>query len=102
VAGALFAHFYGAMVPEHLGIITSAAAMLMVIIGGAGTLFGPVIGAVVLVLLEHFASIYSPERWPLILGAVFVLCVLFIRGGFAIYLSKFWRKVRLKYGSFES
>lgn len=99
VAGALLAFFYGIMVPAHLGIITSTSAMLMVIIGGAGTLFGPVIGAGVIVLLEHIASIYTPERWPLILGGVFVICVLFIRGGFGIYLSRFWRRVNFKYGS---
>jgi branched-chain amino acid transport system permease protein len=99
VAGALLAFFYGIMVPSRLGIITSTSAMLMVIIGGAGTLFGPVIGAGVIVLLEHIASIYTPERWPLILGGVFVICVLFIRGGFGTYLSRFWRRVNLKYGS---
>jgi len=99
VAGALLAFFYGIMVPAHLGIITSTSAMLMVIIGGAGTLFGPVIGAGVIVLLEHIASIYAPERWPLILGGVFVICVLFVRGGFGIYLTRFWRRVNLKYGS---
>ncbi len=99
VAGALFAHFYGTMVPEHLGITTSATVMLMVIIGSAGTLFGPALGAVLVVLLEHFASIYSPERWPLILGGIFVICVLFIRGGFGIYMSRFWGKLRRRYGS---
>lgn len=99
VAGALLAFFYGIMVPSHLGIITSTSAMLMVIIGGAGTLFGPAIGAGVIVLLEHITSIYTPERWPLILGSVFVICVLFIRGGFGIYLSRFWRRVNSKYGS---
>lgn len=95
VAGVLFAPFYGIMVPEHLGLPNSAFVMLMVIIGGAGTLFGPVIGAVLIVLLDYFSSIYSPERWPLILGGVFVICVMFLRGGFGIYLSRFWRKVRI-------
>jgi hypothetical protein len=52
--------------------------------------------------LEHFASIYTPERWPLILGGVFVISVLFIRGGFGVYLSRFWRKVKLQYGSVKS
>lgn len=102
VAGVLFAPFYGIMVPEHLGLTTSAMVMLMVIIGGAGTLFGPVIGAGLIVLLEHIASICSPERWPLILGGVFVICVMFLRGGFGFYLSRLWRKVRHQYGSVES
>jgi len=102
VAGVLFASFYGIMVPGHLGLMTSASAMLMVVIGGAGTLFGPVIGAIVVLLFEHFASIYTPDRWPLILGAVFVICVLFIRGGFGFHLSKFWRRLRIRYGNVES
>jgi branched-chain amino acid transport system permease protein len=100
VAGVLYAFYYGAMVPSHLALLTSTSAMLMVIIGGAGTLFGPVLGAVVVVLLERIASIYTPERWPLILGAVFVICVLFVRGGFAVYVARFWRrKVSPRYGS---
>jgi len=102
VAGVLFAPLYRIMVPAHLGLTTSASVMLMVIIGGAGTLFGPAIGAALIVLLEHFVSSYTPERWPLILGSIFVICVMFIRGGFGIYLSKFWRKVRLQDGNAES
>jgi branched-chain amino acid transport system permease protein len=94
VAGVLFAFFYGIMVPEHLALTTSASGMLMVVIGGPGTLFGPVIGALMIIMLEHYASIYSPERWPLILGCVFVLCVIFLRGGVAMYLSRLWRKWR--------
>ena len=93
VAGALFAFFYGIMVPEHLALTTSASGMLMVVIGGPGTLFGPVIGSLVIILLEHYASIYSPERWPLILGCVFVICVIFLRGGVAKYLTGLWQKL---------
>jgi branched-chain amino acid transport system permease protein len=102
VAGALLAFFYGIMVPSHLGIVTSTSAMLMVIVGGAGTLFGPVLGATLIVLLEHITSIYTPERWPLILGGIFVISVLFVRGGFGSYILKFWRKVTLRYGSSQS
>lgn len=88
VAGAVFAPFYGAMVPEHFGLTTSSMVMLMVVIGSPGTLYGPVIGAIAVILIEQIASIYSPERWPLILGAVFILSVLFLRGGIGIYLAK--------------
>ncbi len=102
VAGVLFAPLYKIMVPAHLGLTTSAAVMLMVIIGSAGTLFGPVIGAALVVLLERIVSTYTPERWPLILGGIFVISVLFMRGGLGIYLSRFWRKVRPQYGNVES
>lgn len=91
VAGIFYAYFYGAMVPRTLAIEMSTAVMLMVIIGGPGTLFGPFVGAVVVVLAEHFTRIYIAERWPLILGGIFVACVMIIPDGFANYLSRLWR-----------
>jgi len=99
VAGALFAFFYGIIVPDHLGILNSSAALLMVAIGGPGTLFGPVIGAAFLVIVEHVMSIYAPERWPLFLGVVFVLCVIFARGGLSQYFSRFWVKIRQRFAN---
>jgi len=90
VGGLLFAHFYGAMVPSHLALETSALPMLMVIMGGAATLWGPALGAAAIVLVEQYAGIYLPERWPLVLGGIFVLCVMGLRGGFAAYLTRFW------------
>jgi branched-chain amino acid transport system permease protein len=93
VAGVLFAHFNGIMAPMHLGIATSALGMLMVIIGSAGTLFGPVIGAGVIIFVEHFAAVLNPERWPLILGGVFVLTIMFFRSGIGIHLFAIWKRV---------
>ena len=95
VAGALFAPFYGAMMPTHLALLTSSMVMLMVAIGSPGILWGPFLGTLIVLFLEHFSSVYTPERWPLILGGVFVLCVLFVPGGISIYLIKFWRKIRV-------
>jgi branched-chain amino acid transport system permease protein len=96
VAGILFAYFYGNMVPSYAGLQMSALPMLMVIMGGAGTLYGPCLGAVVIVLVQHYAGIYFPERWPLILGAIFVICVMLLKGGFARHLSRLWGKVGLQ------
>jgi len=92
VAGVLFAHFNRVMAPMHLGISTSALVMLMVIIGGTGTLFGSIIGSTVIIFVEHFSSIYTPERWPLILGAVFVISVMYFRKGIGVYLARPWEK----------
>ena len=75
--------------------MTSTMAMLMVIIGSTRVVFGPAIGAAVVILLEHVSSIYTPERWPLILGGVFVITVMFLRGGITIHLVKLWKKVRM-------
>jgi branched-chain amino acid transport system permease protein len=83
----------------HLGVFTSALAMFMVIIGGAGTLFGPVLGAAVIILLEHFASVYTPERWPLILGAVFVLSIMYLRPGIGVHFFRVWKNLCYRYGS---
>jgi len=96
VAGIFYAYFYGAMVPGTLAIEMSTAVMLMVIIGGSGTLLGPFLGSVVVVLVEHFARTYISERWPLILGGIFVVCVMLVPDGFASYLSRFWRAVRFR------
>ena len=92
-AGVLFAYQSGVIAPWHLGVNVSTLAMLMCIIGGLGTLWGPAIGALVIILVEYFSSIYVPERWPLILGAVFVIAVMFLRGGIAAYLSRLWEKM---------
>jgi branched-chain amino acid transport system permease protein len=96
VAGILFAYFYGNMVPSYFALETSALPMLMVIIGGPATLYGPCLGAAVIILVQQYASIYMPERWPLILGGIFVLCVMLLKGGFANYLSILWRKIGFK------
>jgi len=92
VAGALFAPFYGIMVPSHFGLLTSSMAVLMVVLGSPGTLYGPFIGSFLIVLLEFFASIYSPERWPLILGGTFIICITLFRGGLGIYFARAWAK----------
>ncbi len=97
VGGVLFAHWNMLISPRHLGIVTSALGLFYVIIGGAGTLFGPVIGAAVVILLEFYSSLYTPERWPLILGALFVIIVMFLRGGIYPHLVSLWNKVRLRY-----
>ena len=92
IAGTLFASYSRLMAPEHLGVKTSTLAMLMVIIGGDRIFWGPALGAAVVVLIEHYASLYVPERWPLIVGGVFVAAVMFLRGGMSIYLTDVWQR----------
>jgi ABC-type branched-subunit amino acid transport system permease subunit len=53
-----------------------------------------VLGAVAVTVLELAASIYIPERWPMILGSAFVLTVLFLRGGIAGYLTNFTNRMK--------
>jgi branched-chain amino acid transport system permease protein len=65
---------------SDLDFTNSANALLMVLIGGVGTLLGPIVGAVILVSLEtRLATLGS---WVVVVqGAIFVLCVLFLRKG---------------------
>jgi len=102
LAGVLFVYYNRLISPTHLAVGTSFLPMCMVIIGGSGTLLGPVIGAMVIVFVEYFASLFTPERWPLILGAVFVVAIMYARGGISIHLTRLWNRIGYHYGSIKS
>ena len=93
VAGSLFVYLNNFVSPLDIWILPSAEAFLMVVLGGPGTLFGPAIGAGVIVFLENFLSDYT-ERWLLILGTIYVFVVLFApQGIFGIARSEWVRKI---------
>ena len=80
LAGSLYAQLNGSITPAAFFWKTSGEALLMVIIGGTGTLGGAVLGAAAFILLQSLVSTYT-ERWMLILGVTFILFVLFAPGG---------------------
>ena len=80
LAGVLLAYFNQFVSPSVLTVRTSFDAMLMVIIGGAGTLLGPVIGAGVIIGLRNYLGIYF-DHWIIILGLVYVATVLYAPRG---------------------
>ncbi len=88
VAGLLYAPAVFTVVPPYLGAITSALVMLMVIIGSSRTFLGPVIGAALVLFLQSFVMNWEPARWPMILGAAFVVSVMVLPGGVGIYLDR--------------
>ncbi len=102
LAGVLFVYYNRFIAPTHVGVTMSFMPMIMVIIGGSGTLLGPIIGAFVLVFVEYFASLYTPERWTLILGALFVVAIMYARGGINIHLSRLWHRLVDRYGNIKS
>jgi len=86
IAGALYAYFNRFVGPEYLYVVQSAEALIMVILGGAGTLIGPAIGAALIVFLEDFISSLT-EHWVLVLGIIYVLVtVLAPRGLIGLYV----------------
>ena len=82
VAGVLTVWHAQFMSPNVASFGRSAMAVVMVILGGAGTLLGPLVGAGVVVGTEHWLSSYV-DRWPTLLGLVFIAVVLFAPGGVA-------------------
>src|SRR5664279_3469740 len=80
LAGALLANNTDFVSPAVMFWTRSGDLMVMVILGGMGSLFGPVIGAIVYLVLEEFLSQVT-EYWALIMGPLLLLIVLFGRGG---------------------
>jgi branched-chain amino acid transport system permease protein len=89
LAGALFATIDGYIAPDLFGWRQSGTAIMMVVLGGVGTLFGPIVGAIVYAGLEEVlktASLVGPfvaDHWSLYLGAVLIAAVLAAPRGIA-------------------
>jgi branched-chain amino acid transport system permease protein len=87
LAGALWAYYNGFVSPADVQLVTSVEALLMVALGGPGTLAGPAAGAAIIVFLKNFVSVYT-KRWLLILGAVYIGVILFAPRGLAGALAR--------------
>ena len=80
LAGALFADLNRFVSPTMFSWQMSGEIMIFVILGGVARLFGPVVGAVAFVTLEHFLGELS-DFWHIYLGVLLLVIVLFARGG---------------------
>jgi len=80
LAGVLWAHAHGLVSPEDVILGTSVDALLMVVLGGSGTLVGGVIGAGIVIFLREYLSTLVPW-WQYVLGGVYVLTILYLPGG---------------------
>jgi branched-chain amino acid transport system permease protein len=80
MAGVLWAHLNGHVSPQDVVLATSVDALLMVVLGGPGTLVGGAIGAGVVVFLRDYLSTVVPW-WQYVLGGVYVLTILYLPGG---------------------
>ncbi|MFH5923341.1 branched-chain amino acid ABC transporter permease [Roseomonas xinghualingensis] len=80
MAGALMVNYARFVSPDMMHWTKSGELMVMVILGGLGTLLGPVLGAAALVGLEYTLAGLT-EHWQFILGPILVVIVLFARGG---------------------
>jgi branched-chain amino acid transport system permease protein len=90
VAGLLFLYYNQFVSPQTVALTASAEALLMVISGGSGTVLGPIVGAALVVMMKNVASAYI-ERWNFVLGAIFVLIVVFMPEGLVPGTVRVWR-----------
>lgn len=80
VSGVLWAHTNGLVSPETVVLTTSVDALLMVVLGGSGTLVGGAIGAAIVFGLREYLSTLVPW-WQYVLGGVYVLTILYLPTG---------------------
>jgi branched-chain amino acid transport system permease protein len=97
IAGALFVNLKGFMTPAYMYWTRSGDLIVMLLIGGTGTLVGPLVGALVFASIETFlpdlldAALPGQGRnWPILFGPALILLVLFFRGGLVNALPKQW------------
>ncbi len=93
ISGLLYVYFNGYASPEYFSVDTSAQAVIMIILGGAGTLIGPVIGSFFLVYMQNVLSAVM-ERWTLVIGILFILVVVCSPSGVVGFWRKQWYKLR--------
>jgi branched-chain amino acid transport system permease protein len=80
IAGVLWAYFDGFISPYSMDLTTSIEIILMVVLGGPGTLVGPALGSGIIVFLKNFISAYT-QRWLLILGTIYILTIFYAPQG---------------------
>jgi branched-chain amino acid transport system permease protein len=92
VAGVLYAMLFGIVPLEAISFVTSGNVVFATLIGGSGSLYGPVIGSFVFIWLsESVSTLWA--RWPLLLGLAFVVVVMFLRGG----VVEAWHRLALRF-----
>jgi branched-chain amino acid transport system permease protein len=92
VAGLLFVYYNQFISPQILALQTSAEMLLMVISGGTATLFGPIVGAILVVVMKNVVSAYI-VRWNLVLGVIFVAIISFMPEGLVPGTVRLWRRI---------
>ena len=96
LAGSLMVVYEPYVASEFLGWHTSGEIVIMSVIGGLGTLFGPMIGAAFMLYFENVLSVALEEQWLLVLGLVFMAIVIFLPGGFVDGWKRIMKKIRGK------
>ncbi|HEY8358269.1 MAG TPA: hypothetical protein VIL30_12490 [Ramlibacter sp.] len=94
IAGALSAQVNQIVGLDTLGFEMSAEALVMLVLGGAGTLYGAIAGTAIFMSVHHVASAINPYHWLFIIGGMLVLLVLAPREQWAEALRRKLRRER--------
>ena len=97
LSGVLWAHTAGIVSPENVVLTTSVDALLMAVLGGAGTLVGGIIGASVVLFIREYLSTLV-HWWQYVLGGVYVAVILYLPGGLMSVPERVrqWRTAQVK------
>ena len=93
VAGLLYVYYNLFISPHAISLQQSAEVLLMAILGGASTLTGPIVGAVIITLVKNVVSTYV-DRWNSLLGAIFVIVIMFMPYGLVPGFRQLWTRLR--------
>lgn len=93
VAGVLYVYEHEFVSPATAEFMRSGIGVLMMILGGVGTLAGPIVGALVVVYVENVVSGYI-DRWPTVMGLIFIVVVMFARAGIVGGISAAWTRLQ--------
>jgi branched-chain amino acid transport system permease protein len=89
VGGLMFVYYNVFLSPHALTLQQSAEILLMSILGGASSLTGPIVGAVIITLIKNVVSTYV-ERWNTLLGAIFIAVIIFMPLGLVPGFRALW------------
>jgi len=81
LAGAMYSIWNTSASPTMISAVTTINALIMTILGGMGTLVGPILGAAIMQTISQFFYTWFGARWPLVFGVLFILIVMFLPYG---------------------
>lgn len=87
VAGSLFCGFNKNVFPNYAHWIKSTEMLVVCLLGGIYNFFGPIVGSIVYLFLDKVITGYT-QFWPLVLGLIIILLLLFLRGGIAGFVAE--------------
>ena len=85
-AGSLYCGFNKNVFPAYADMMKSTEMLVVCLLGGIHSFFGPLVGSIVYMILDKVITLYT-EYWPLVLGLVIVGLVIFLNGGIAGFVS---------------